>query len=159
MRKSKHLFDHGFPGIIAKSGWLFPAVFADEFHTFPVISAGAKTRTGIPVCQILVPGAFHNRDFYFPHILYLLLTFEMNLLPRHQSSSSIAERPSASSAQEDSYFAFFIAAPQEGQFLYGFSQDLPQEEQMYSSDRKRCVFWIQCAVFIDYPPLSFQRSG
>ena len=51
----------------------------------------------------------------------------------------MAERPSASSTQEGSYFVFFMVAPQAGQLGVGFWQEAPHAEQMYSSARKRPV--------------------
>ena len=69
----------------------------------------------------------------------------------------MAERPSASSTQEGSYFVFFMVAPQAGQLGLGFWQETPHAEQMYSSARKRCVRRIQWACFMG-PSLSFGKS-
>lgn len=61
----------------------------------------------------------------------------------YQSSSRMADKPSASSTQDASYFVFFIGAPHAGQILYGLSQIVLHAEQIYSSARKRCVRCIQ----------------
>lgn len=76
-----------------------------------------------------------------------------------QSSSRMADRPSASSTQDVSYFVFFIGAPHVGQLLYGLSQTVLHAEQINSSARKRCVRCIQWADFILILPFSQSDHG
>ena len=84
---------------------------------------------------------------------FILLTtnwlfFRIHWPINYQSSSRIADRPSASSTQDGSYFVFPITAPQEGQVSYGLSYPALHLEQIYSSALKRCVFRIQWTRFI-----------
>ena len=55
----------------------------------------------------------------------------------HQSSSSRAERPSASSTQDGSYFAFFIGIPHFGHVRYALLQIVLHAEQINASARNR----------------------
>ncbi len=55
----------------------------------------------------------------------------------------MADRASASSTQDGSYFVFFIRDPQAGQTPYGLPLADLQAEQMNSSARNRCVRRIQ----------------
>ncbi len=111
---------------------------------FPVRSKNAQKekKTGHPVRQYAGEGPLSE----------ILRCGDLS----YQSSSSSAESSSASSTQDGSYRAFFMIAPQEGQFSYGFALDALHEEQINSSGRSRCVFCFQYAIVLSF--LFVQRS-
>ena len=99
-------------------------------------------------------------DAVFHHSRFNIITHlrHSSKTDPHQSSSSSAGSPSASSTHDGSYLAFFIEVPHDGHILYGLLPTALHPEQIYSSARNRCVRCVQCADFIVLPHIA-KASG